>query len=171
MYQIDEIDNNIVNLLMQDGRMSAAEIARKIGNISERAVRYRVDRMIADGLFKVSAIINPKAVGYSVIADVFIEVESGLIPEVAEKLTEYDCVSYVACSIGERDISVQVVAHSTDEVYSFVTEVIGKVPGVRKTTTSIVPRVLKDVYEWQIPKSNCLESSLRSPRAQQKQAR
>jgi Lrp/AsnC family transcriptional regulator for asnA, asnC and gidA len=163
MYQIDEIDNNIVNLLMKDGRMSAAEIARQIGNISERAVRYRVDRMIAEGLFKVSAIINPKAVGYSVIADVFIEVESGLIFDVAERLTEYDCVSYVACSIGERDISVQVVAHSTDEVYAFVTEVIGKVPGVRKTTTSIVPRVLKDVYEWHIPKSNCVDPQGSTP--------
>lgn len=158
MYQIDEIDNKIVNLLMQDGRMSAAEIARRIGNISERAVRYRVDRMIADGLFKVCAIINPKAVGYSVIADVFIEVETGLIFEVAEELTKLDCVSYVACSIGERDISVQVVARSSDEVYSIVTEVIGKVPGVRKTTTSIVPRILKDVYEWHIPRSNCLDS-------------
>ena len=162
MYQIDKIDNKIVNLLMKDGRMSAAEIARQIGNISERAVRYRVDRMIADGLFKISAIINPKAVGYSVIADVFIEVESGLIFEVAEKLTGYDCVSYVACSIGERDISVQVVAHSTDEVYAIVTEVIGKIPGVRKTTTSIVPRILKDVYEWQIPRSNCLDPQVSS---------
>jgi Lrp/AsnC family transcriptional regulator for asnA, asnC and gidA len=169
MYQIDEIDNKIVNLLMKDGRMSAAEIARQIGNISERAVRYRVDRMIADGLFKVSAIINPKAIGFTVIADVFIEVETGLIFEVAEKLTDYDCVSYVACSIGERDISVQVVGHSTDEVYSFVTEVIGKVPGVRKTTTSIVPRVLKDVYEWHIPRSHCLDlqASAQSGRGRQ----
>jgi Lrp/AsnC family transcriptional regulator, regulator for asnA, asnC and gidA len=158
MYQIDEIDNKIVNLLMKDGRMSAAQIARQIGNISERAVRYRIDRMIADGLFRVSAIINPKAVGYSVIADVFIQVESGHINKVAEILTGYDCVSYVACSIGEKDISVQVVAHSTDEIYSIVTETIGQIPGVIKTTTSIVPRILKDVYEWKIPKKHCLDT-------------
>jgi Lrp/AsnC family transcriptional regulator, regulator for asnA, asnC and gidA len=158
MYQIDEVDNKIVNLLMKDGRMSAAQIARQIDNISERAVRYRIDRMIADGLFRVSAIINPKAVGYSVIADVFIQVESGHINKVAEILTGYDCVSYVACSIGEKDISVQVVAHSTDEIYSIVTEIIGQIPGVIKTTTSIVPRILKDVYEWKIPKINCLDT-------------
>jgi hypothetical protein len=35
----------------------------------------------------------------------------------------------------------------------FVTAVIGKIQGVRKTTTSIVPLVLKDVYQWHIPAS------------------
>jgi len=62
-------------------------------------------------------------------------------------------ISYVACSIGEKDISAQIVTRDTGEVYEFVTNVIGKIPGVRKTTTSIVPIVLKDVYEWRIPDS------------------
>ena len=60
-------------------------------------------------------------------------------------------VSYVACAIGETDVSIQVVAKDTGEVYRFVTEVVRKVPGVRKTVTSIVPIVLKDVYQWRIP--------------------
>jgi DNA-binding Lrp family transcriptional regulator len=57
----------------------------------------------------------------------------------------------VACAIGETDVSAQVVAHDTGEIYRFVTEVIGRLPGVRKTTTSIVPLVIKDVYQWRIP--------------------
>jgi DNA-binding Lrp family transcriptional regulator len=72
--------------------------------------------------------------------------------DVAKKATEYECVTYAACSIGETDVSIQVVGKDTAEVYKFVTEVIGKLPGVRKTTTSIVPIVLKDVYQWHIPK-------------------
>jgi Lrp/AsnC family transcriptional regulator for asnA, asnC and gidA len=151
MYEIDKIDRDIVDLLMEDGRMSAAEIARRVGEISERAVRYRIERMVSEGVIKVSAIINPKALGFRVIADVFIEVESSRIEEVAEKLTHLERVSYVACSIGESDISAQIVALNNNEVYTFVTEVIGRVPGVRKTTTSIVPVVLKDVYDWKIP--------------------
>ena len=77
--------------------------------------------------------------------------EADAIQEVAQKMTTFENVSYVACSIGETDVSVQVLAHDTVEVYRFVTEVIGKVPGVRKTTTSIVPLVFKDVYQWKIP--------------------
>lgn len=133
--------------------MSAADIARELGNISERSVRYRIQKMEDDGLIKISAIVNPKYLGLNVVADVFIEVETGRILEVARELAEFECTSYVACAIGERDISVQVVARDSNEVYSFVTNTIGKIPGIRKTTTSIVPLVLKDVYEWHIPKS------------------
>ena len=80
-----------------------------------------------------------------------LEVESDAIMEVAHKAMTYDCVSYVACSIGEMDVSIQLVAKDTAEIYRFVTEVIRKMPGVRRTTTSIVPIVLKDVYQWHVP--------------------
>ncbi|MEI7848198.1 MAG: Lrp/AsnC family transcriptional regulator [Chloroflexota bacterium] len=151
MYKIDNIDYEIVNMLMEDGRMRAAEIARRLGNKSERAVRYRIDRMIENNIIKLSAIVNPKGLGMNVVSDVLLEVEADSILDVAKKITTFDNVSYVACSIGETDISIQVLAEDTSEVYRFVTEVIGKIPGVRKTTTSIVPLVLKDVFQWKIP--------------------
>ena len=154
MYKIDKIDREIVNLLIEDGRMSAADVARRVGNITERTARYRIERLVREGLVKVSAVVNPKALGYEVVADVFVEVESGHILEVAKVLAELQHVSYVACSIGETDVSAQVIARNNEEVYAFVTEVIGKIPGVRKTTTSIVPIVLKDVYEWRIPEGD-----------------
>jgi Lrp/AsnC family transcriptional regulator for asnA, asnC and gidA len=156
MYEIDNIDINIINLLMEDGRMPASEMSRRIGGISERVIRYRIERIVNEGYIQISAINNPKSLGYMVTADVFLEVESNSILDVAKKAAEYDCVSYVACSIGENDISIQVVGHDTNEVYQFVTDVIGKIPGVRKTTTSIVPLVLKDVYQWRIPKAACV---------------
>lgn len=127
MSKIDKIDVRIVELLMQDGRMPAAEIARRIGGITERIVRYRIDRMAREGLISVSAIVHPPKIGYSVAADVLLEVETGLIPEVAKKLTGFDFISYVACSIGETDVSVQVLARDTAEIYRLVTEVIGKI--------------------------------------------
>lgn len=153
MYEIDKIDRKIVKLLMIDGRMSASEIAREIGEISERSVRYRIERMVQDNLIRISAIVNPKAFGYAVIADVWLEVESGYVNEVAQKVSAYECVSYVATSIGEKDVSVQIYAKNNQEVYYFVTEVLGHIEGVRKTVTSIVPIVLKDVYDWEIPES------------------
>lgn len=151
MYEIDEKDVKIVNLLLEDGRMTASDIARSLGNISERAVRYRIDKMVKDGVIRVSAIVSPQAFGLTTYADVWMEVESDKILEVANKMAEFQNVSYVACSIGETDVSIQVVAKDTAEVYRFVTEVVRKVPGVRKTTTSIVPIILKDVYQWRVP--------------------
>jgi Lrp/AsnC family transcriptional regulator, regulator for asnA, asnC and gidA len=151
MYNFDKIDIKIVNLLLEDGRMPASEIARRIGDISERAVRYRIDRMVNEGVVRISAVARPQAFGLTTIADIWMEVESDRILEVAKKMAEFDNVSYVACGIGESDVSIQIVAKDTAEIYHFVTEVVRKVPGVRKTTTSIVPLILKDVYQWRVP--------------------
>ncbi len=104
---------------------------------------------------------KPQAFGLTTIADVWLEVESDRIMEVARKLAEYDNVSYVACGIGESDVSIQIVAKDTAEIYHFVTEVVRKVPGVRKTTTSIVPLILKDVYQWRVPERIVREISER----------
>ena len=165
-YKVDSMDRAIVDLLIQDGRMSSAEIARRVGGLSERSARYRIDRLVKEGVIRISAIACPKAVGLPVTADVFIEVEPGRIAEVARKMAEFECVSYVAYSTGDRDVSVQVVARDNETLYNFVAEVIGKVPGVRKTATMLVPMILKDVYQWSIPLAACTDqaqSARRSP--------
>lgn len=151
MYEFDKIDIKIVNLLLEDGRMSASEISRRMADVSERSIRYRIDRMIKDKVIQVCAVISPEALGLTVKADVWLEVESDLILEVAKKIAAFENVTYVACGIGQNDISIQIVAKDTAEIYYFVTEVIRKVPGVRKTTTSIVPIIIKDVYQWRVP--------------------
>jgi Lrp/AsnC family transcriptional regulator for asnA, asnC and gidA len=133
--------------------MSCADIARAIGGITERTVRYRLERLIAEKVIAVSAIVDPKSIGFPVVADVFIEVEPGQVLEVAYKLAAYEMITYVACATGERDISVQIAARDNQELYRFVTEVIGRIAGVRRTTTSIVPMIIKDDAHWQIPET------------------
>lgn len=150
MYEFDKNDVQIVNLLLEDGRMPASEIARRVG-VSERVVRYRIDQLVENGVIQVSAVVKPEALGLGEKADVWLEVDSDQILAVAKKLAKFDSVTYVACGIGENDISIQVVAADTQEIYHFVTEVIRKIPGVRKTTTSLVPIIVKDVYQWRVP--------------------
>lgn len=153
MLEIDNIDRDIVKILTEDGRMNAAQIARRLDNVTERVVRYRLDRMIEAGVIRVSAIVNPKALGLSVTADVFLEVESGHIEQVAEQLTGFENVSYVAFSIGQNDVSLQVVGRDNAEIHDFITRVLGRIQYIKRTQTSLVPFTLKDVYQWQIPAS------------------
>ncbi len=154
-YKIDSTDQAIVNLLMQDGRLSGSEIARGLGDMTERAVRYRLDRLVKEGVIRISAIVNPKAIGLPITADVWVEVEPGCVTQVARRMAEFDCVTYVACSTGQQDLSIQIVASDNESLYNFVTEVIAKVKGVRKTTTILLPVIMKDVYQWSIPASVC----------------
>ena len=152
MYIPDNKTVEIINLLMEDGRMSCAEISRRVGGISERAVRYRIEKLVKEGIIEITAVANAAALGLPVIADVFIEADLPDLLNIAETLAEYENISYVGCSIGEMDVSVQIYAKDTQSVYQFVTEVIAKIPGVRKTKTAILPIILKDTHHWRVPK-------------------
>ena len=148
---IDDLDKQIADLLAADGRMSSTQIARTIGHITERTVRYRIDRLLKMGVIEICAVRIPSNLGYVVNADVFVEVEPGRSVAIAEQIAKYDNVPYVACSTGTNDLSVQVVARTNAELFLFVNENIGQIEGVRKTVTSVVPIVIKDVYRWRIP--------------------
>lgn len=151
--KIDDLDKKIADLLAEDGRMTSTDIARQIGHITERSVRYRIERLRKMGVIEITAVPIPQNLGYTVNADVFVEVEPGKAVAVAKQIADYENVPYVACSTGTNDISVQVVARDNAELFNFVNEVLGNIEGVRKTTTSVVPLVIKDVYRWRIPES------------------
>jgi Lrp/AsnC family transcriptional regulator for asnA, asnC and gidA len=153
MIKINEIDKRISDLLIIDGRMSCPEIARRIGNISERSVRYRIDRLVKNGVIAIRASVDASKVGFPVVGDVYLEVEPGLVREIADKLAGFEMISYLACSTGDEEISLQIYARDHKEIYTLVTYEISKIPGVRKTHISFVPFVVKDDINWPIPTS------------------
>jgi Lrp/AsnC family transcriptional regulator for asnA, asnC and gidA len=148
MHTLDRIDREIIRLLNKDGRMSNAEIARRLDGVPPRTISHRIEGLIARGIIAVRAIVNPVALGYSILADVFIEVEPGRVREVAETVARFPRVSYVACATGECDVSISVRVRSTEELFDFVTEQVGRIPGVRRTQTYLLPAKLKDIDTW-----------------------
>jgi Lrp/AsnC family transcriptional regulator for asnA, asnC and gidA len=148
MHTLDRIDREIIRLLNEDGRMSNAEIARRLDGVPPRTISHRVEGLIARDIIAVRAIVNPVALGYSILADVFIEVEPGHVREVAETVARFPQVSYVACATGECDVSISVRVHSAEELFDFVTEQVGRIPGVRRTQTYLLPAKLKDIDTW-----------------------
>ncbi len=145
MYKPDQTDWNIITLLNEDGRISNTEIARKMGDISARTVGNRVDSLIKNGIITVRAFVNPEAVGYGVLADVYIQTDPGRVREVAEIVAAFPEVSYVAGATGESDVSVSLRVRSIEDLFDFVNETLGKIPGVRRTQSYILPFKLKDL--------------------------
>jgi Lrp/AsnC family transcriptional regulator for asnA, asnC and gidA len=148
-FQLDSTDQEIIRLLVKDGRMSNAEIARQIGSVNERLVRYRIGRLLKEGIIQISAIVNPVAIGYPIVADVWVDTEAGQAVKVAKRLAELNRARYVSYSTGGmKNVTVQIVARDLEEMYSYVSEVIENVPGVERTQTMLIPGVLKDVDDW-----------------------
>ena len=154
MYKPDQTDWKIIELLIKDGRMSSAEISRKLDGVSARTVNNRIDLLTKEGIINIRSIVTPELVGYGVLADVSIEVEPGKLRDVADRLSDLPLVSYLALTTGDTDISASVRVQNIDELFNFVIEVIeviGKIPGVRQTKTYPLPFNLKDNNTWMPP--------------------
>ena len=151
MYQPDQIDWKIIALLNQDGRTSSAEISRQLGDVSARTVTNRIDLLIENGIIGIRAILNPDALGFTVLADVFIQTEPGLLRQVAHQVAAFPQVSYVVCATGDTDIIISVRAQDLQDLYNFVMETVDKIPGVRHTRTYLLPLNIKDTPTWMPP--------------------
>jgi len=151
MFEPDDFDWQIISLLNEDGRMPSAEIARILGEVSPRTVTNRINALTENGIINVRAVVNPEKVGYGVMADVFVEVEPSQVREVAELAAQFPESSYVACSTGECDVSISLRVRSIEELFEFVTEKLGKIPGVRRTQSFLLPVKIKDLDTWLPP--------------------
>ena len=130
--------------------MTSAELAREL-NSSERTVRHRINRLISEGVLKPIAVVNPAMFGYNLVVDIFCEVEVNNRDDVLKTIRAMPEVSYMAFSTGDQDISFQALFKNTEAMHEFITQKIYAIPGIRRTRTVLVPRIVKDTYNWLPP--------------------
>ncbi|MEE4351760.1 MAG: Lrp/AsnC family transcriptional regulator, partial [Desulfatiglans sp.] len=122
---LDALDNEIIRLLTDNGRMSTGELAKKL-KITAPTVRYRIRDLEKNGIFKVSGLINPSKHREMITALVAMSVQSnGKLNQVLEKISTLPNVVWAGVVAGRYDIMAEVVCvGGKDELYQFTTETI-----------------------------------------------
>jgi Lrp/AsnC family transcriptional regulator for asnA, asnC and gidA len=149
--KVDDLDRAILSLLQANARMPAAEMARRLGNVSARTVSNRIRKLTEKGVIVIMAGAVPSALGYSIAADVYVEVEPRKLTEVAKALANLDRVVYVALTTGDADLSIQVHAIDIQDLRKLITEKVHAIPGVWRTKTFVIMQVIKQSCDWQFP--------------------
>ena len=147
----DDLDRAILGFLGEDGRMSSAQIARRLGCMSARAVRRRINKLIETGIVAVKGELVPKALGYAFAANISVEVESGRAREVAEAILRLDNVNYVSIVTGESDLILGAIAADLHDFQRFMLEELQRIPGVRRARTYIIAEILRTERDWRLP--------------------
>jgi len=149
--RVDDLDRDILKCLIEDARMPAAEIARRIGDVPPRTVRSRLVGLLDSGLVSIHAGAVPEALGFGIRADIVIDVDPGKMNDVADRLCELDQVCYVALSTGDFDLSAAFVTTDIESFRTFVTETIHKIPGIARTRVNVLTKVFKRSCDWPFP--------------------
>lgn len=150
LFQLDEIDLQVIRMLQENGRLPNAEIARQIG-CSEPTIRKRIDRLMQEGLIKVVAILNPRRSGYYAGALVGLRTQPGQVQEVGTQLAQLDEVVYVGYITGRFDLLIEVMLRNEDELFHWLTQRLWELPGVATSETFYILRNAKINYDWKLP--------------------
>jgi Lrp/AsnC family transcriptional regulator for asnA, asnC and gidA len=147
---IDDIDRAIIRLLQKDGRSSNTEIGRELG-LTETTIRKRVARLVGERLISIVAVPTPQAVGMTTSAIIGISVQLQKLHSVSDQLVALPEVRYVGASTGRYDLIVEAFFADHEHLLEFVSSELGSMSGVTDIETSLILKVTKFSYEWEIP--------------------
>ena len=131
---VDDLDNQIIEILGLDGRMSNASIARNLG-VSEGTVRRRLNILKDQGIINIKVVLNPNYLASETEAIIGIQVDLAVIREVVLKLNEIEEIRWVNITSGSFDIFVNVSTKSLSDLLVLLQNNIGKIDGVKKIET------------------------------------
>lgn len=144
MFNLDEIDTRILELLEEDARRSFTEMAEKL-KVSESSIRKRVSALQKEGVIKKFTIkVDHAKLGLNTVAIVGIDVDSDKMLEIAQELCDFKEVKCVATSSGDHMIMLEVWAKNGKELNKLIAEEIGRMEGVRKICPALILEKLKD---------------------------
>ncbi len=147
---LDATDREIIRALQGNGRTSNTEIGRALG-LTETTIRKRIARLLDEGLVNIVAVPTPLAVGMTTSAIIGVSVQLGNLDRVSQELSRCPEVRYLGLSTGRYDIILEAFFSDSEHLLSFVSDKLGALSEVSSVETSIILRVDKFSYEWELP--------------------
>lgn len=144
---LDRFDQSILKVLSEDGRMSIADLARRIG-LSKSPTQARLKRLEAEGIITgYRALVDPIRLGLDHVAFVEVRLTDTREKALAEfnaavrKVGEIEQAHMIASNF---DYLLKVRTHSMSEYRAVLAEKISSLPHVASTSTFVAMEAVKE---------------------------
>lgn len=119
--QMSRQDNELIDALCADGRMSFEALGRRVG-VSEATARRRSEWLLTNNQVHVRAIVEPASFGLAVEALLWIRASPQHVERVGKSLAELPTVRYAAAIAGNYQIMADVTVEDMSSLYRFITD-------------------------------------------------
>jgi Lrp/AsnC family transcriptional regulator, regulator for asnA, asnC and gidA len=147
--QIDEIDENLINELEKNGKLSYASLAEKL-NTSNATISRRINSLIKRDMIKIVAVPNPTKLGFNINSLIHLRVQTEKLDDVCEKISSYPEVHSVMTLINNFDIVVGVHFPTSEMMHDFIVNNVAAINGIVNIETYIRAEVKKILYSPKI---------------------
>lgn len=135
MLSLDAVDRRLVHALSEDPRASVMDLTRKLG-VARATAQARLDKLIARGVIGFGPVVDPRAIGYNVLAFTTIEIAQGRWQDVVDHLRDIPEVLEAQTTTGPGDLHCRVVARTHEHLQEVINRIL-EVQGIDRTTTVI----------------------------------
>lgn len=141
--KIDAVDKRIIELLVEDGRMSYADIGKEL-DLSRVSVRSRVNQLMECGVIeKFSCVVNSEKMGKGVSAFFEVDCEPRALVDVAQNLANNPYVASCYQMTGPSTLHMHVLVEDFIELESFVNNELYALEGITRVESHILLRRFK----------------------------
>jgi DNA-binding Lrp family transcriptional regulator len=140
---MDELDNNIIKSLNENGRKSLRTISKEL-KVSLSTVANRLKRMEGDGVIDgYIPIINPEKAGLDLTAVINLKITHGKLIETQKKISKDNRISAIYDITGEWDSVI--IAHFKDrkDLNRFIKKILS-MENIERTNTQVALNIVKD---------------------------
>lgn len=148
--KFDHIDYKIIDELIEDGRMSYVELAKRVG-LSRVAVKDRIENLIEQGViehFTVS--INSEKIGQKVSAFFEVDVEPNQLQKVAENLANHPNVASIYQMTGPSTLHMHVLVKDFQMLETFINNELYSVEGITRVESHVILKRFKSRKGYQL---------------------
>ncbi|MGB7755037.1 MAG: Lrp/AsnC family transcriptional regulator [Salinisphaera sp.] len=141
---MDELDRRILDLLIEDGRLSFAEIGRRLA-ISRAHARDRTASLQSRGVIEqFTAVVNPEKVGVGISAFVDAKVAPTLVETLCAELATLSEVVSLYLMSDMRSLHIHTLTHTEADLDAFVREHFFAREGVLSIDCTLLLRRIKN---------------------------
>ncbi|MCI8361062.1 MAG: Lrp/AsnC family transcriptional regulator [Clostridiales bacterium] len=142
---LDQLDRKIVELLIENARMSYSEIGKRVG-VSRVAVKMRVQSLEQRGIIEsYTTIVNPQKISGAVSCYFEMETAPGALDSIIEVLRQNGTVTQIYRVTGQNRLHVHAVAPSGEDMERLIREVVDPLPGLISSSCHMILSRIKDV--------------------------
>ena len=140
---LDGTDNKIINLLLEDGRMSYSEIGNIVG-LSRTSVKSRISELEEKGIISsYRAIINPQKAPEMMTFIMNVETQAEQFENAKNKLMEADETVTIIQTTGNCHLVVICQTSTVQEMKIFVNKAYKEIEGITSINAHAVLDILK----------------------------